>query len=72
MSIDDETPPVKVIEVENTMPLRDLLSQHNLLDQVSSGNKIVLLEGYSLTDLDYLVPSGKQLAVILIDMLGGG
>jgi hypothetical protein len=42
------------------------------LEEVEAGQRIVLLEGRSLTDLDHIVPPGKTLAVIAFHLLGGG
>jgi hypothetical protein len=43
-----------------------------MLVSVKDGTKIILLEGKNLTDLDRIIPLGKKIAVISIDVLGGG
>jgi hypothetical protein len=52
--------------------LRVLLQQHGILDAVQQGTKIILMEGKNLADLDQLVPAGKKIAIISINLLGGG
>ena len=42
------------------------------LNAVQQGTKIILLEGKNLSDLDQLVPAGKKIAIISINLLGGG
>jgi hypothetical protein len=64
--------PVQIIYSNNEKSLRELLKENNMLDQIKMGNKILLLEGKNLTDLDLIIPSGKKIAVISIDVLGGG
>lgn len=64
--------PVRIIYAHNEISLRELLKENHILDLVKRGNKIILLEGKNLTDLDLIVPSGKKIAVISIDVLGGG
>lgn len=63
---------VQIIYSNNEKSLRELLKENNLLDRLKMGNKILLLEGKNLTDLDLIIPSGKKIAVISIDVLGGG
>jgi hypothetical protein len=43
-----------------------------MLEAVKHGTKIILLEGKNLSDLNQHVPAGKKIAVISIDLLGGG
>ena len=64
--------PVQIIIPTNEKSLRDLLKENNVLDKVKMGNKIILLEGKSLTNLDLIIPPGKKLVVISFDVLGGG
>lgn len=64
--------PVQIIYSNNEKSLRELLKENNMLDQIKMGNKILLLEGKNLTDLDLIIPSGKKIAIISIDVLGGG
>ena len=64
--------PVQIIYSNNEKSLRELLKENNMLDRLKMGNKILLLEGKNLTDLDLIIPSGKKIAVISIDVLGGG
>jgi hypothetical protein len=52
--------------------LHTLLQQHGILKAVKQGTKIILLEGKNLSDLNQHVPAGKKIAVISIDLLGGG
>jgi hypothetical protein len=71
--VDDERiQPVHVITAKHEMTLRRLLKTNDLLDLVKRGNTIVLSEGKNLTDLDMVVPLGKKLAVISLEVLGGG
>lgn len=73
LMVDDKRiQPVHVLIAKQEMTLRSLLQVNNLLDLVKKGNTIVLSEGKSLTDLDQVVPSGKKLAVISLEVLGGG
>jgi hypothetical protein len=65
-------PPVRIITTDTPRSLRILLRQHGVLEEVEAGQRIVLLEGRSLTDLDHIVPPGKTLAVIAFHLLGGG
>lgn len=64
--------PVHVIVASQETTLRSLLQAHHLLDLVERGNTIVLSEGKSLTDLDQAVSPGTKLAVIALEVLGGG
>jgi hypothetical protein len=64
--------PVQIIYSNNEKSLRELLKENNMLDQIKMGNKILLLEGKNLTDLDLIISSGKKIAIISIDVLGGG
>jgi hypothetical protein len=64
--------PVQIIYSNNEKSLRELLKENNILDRLKMGNTILLLEGKNLTDLDLIIPSGKKIAVISIDVLGGG
>jgi len=64
--------PVHVIVASQETTLRSLLQAHQLLERVERGNTIVLSEGKSLTDLDQRVPPGTKLAVIALEVLGGG
>ncbi len=64
--------PVHVIVASEETTLRSLLQAHQLLDLVERGNTIVLSEGKSLTDLDQAVSPGTKLAVIALEVLGGG
>jgi len=52
--------------------LRTLLQQHGLLEAVQQGTKIILIEGKNLSDLNQHIPAGKKIAIISIDLLGGG
>jgi hypothetical protein len=69
---DKKIQPVHIIIAKQEMTLRSLLQANNLLDLVKKGNTIVLSEGKSITDLDQVVPPGKKLAVISLEVLGGG
>jgi hypothetical protein len=69
---DKRIQPVHVIIAKQEMTLRSLLQTNNLLDLVKKGNTIVLSEGKSITDLDQVVLPGKKLAVISLEVLGGG
>jgi len=73
LMVDDERiQPVHVIIASHETTLRSLLQANHLLDLVERGNTIVLSEGKSLTDLDWVVPPGMKLAVISLEVLGGG
>ena len=72
MSKEDRIQPVKIIISKNEKSLRNLLKENNMLIQVENGDKIVLMEGKSLTDLDLIIPSGKKIVVISFSVLGGG
>ena len=64
--------PVKVIETKEKIILKDLLKLHGLLEEVESGNRIILFEGKSLSDLNMSISPGNKIAVIAIDLLAGG
>ncbi len=68
----DRMQPVHVIVASHETTLRSLLQAYHLLDLVERGNTIVLSEGKSLTDLDQAVSPGTKLAVIALEVLGGG
>jgi uncharacterized Zn finger protein len=71
--VDNErTQPVHIIISKHETTLRSLLKDNELLDLVKKGNTIVLSEGKSLTNLDMVISSGKKLAVISFEVLGGG
>ena len=72
MSKEEVTHPVRIIISNKETSLGNLLKENNLFDHVKNGKKIVLLEGKSLMNLDLIVPPGKRLVVIAIDVLGGG
>ena len=64
--------PVRILYTRTEMSLRELLKENKLLVSVKEGTKIILLEGKNLTDLDRIIPLGKKIAIISIDVLGGG
>ena len=64
--------PVRVIESEDKIILKDLLKIYGLLEEVESGRRIILFEGKSLSDLNVTISPGDKLAVIAFDLLGGG
>lgn len=64
--------PVQTIISPKKEVLRVLLQQHGILDAVQQGTKIILMEGKNLADLDQMVPAGKKIAIISINLLGGG
>lgn len=68
----DRIQPVHVVTAEHETTLRNLLQANKLLDLFKRGNTIILSEGKSLSDLDQVVPPGKKLAVISVEVLGGG
>jgi hypothetical protein len=72
MTDDERIQPVHVITAKHETTLRRLLQANNLLDLFKRGNTLVLSEGKSITDLDQVVPPGKKLAVISVEVLGGG
>jgi hypothetical protein len=72
MTDDERIQPVHVITAKRETTLRSLLQANNLLDLFKRGNTLVLSEGKSLTDLDQVVTPGKKLAVISVEVLGGG
>ena len=72
MSKEEAMHPVRIIISNKETSLGNLLKEHNLFDHVKNGKRIVLIEGKSLMDLDLILPPGKRLAVIAIDVLGGG
>ncbi len=72
MSKEERIQPVKTIISKNEKSLRSLLKENNVLIQVKNGDKIVLMEGKSLTDLDLMIPPGKKIVVISFSVLGGG
>ena len=72
MSKEERIQPVKIIIPKNEKSLRNLLKENNVLIQVKNGDKIVLMEGKSLTDLDMMIPSRKKIVVISFSVLGGG
>lgn len=67
-----ELPPVRIIATDTPISLRTLLKQNDVLEEVETGKRIVLLEGRSMTNLDHIVPPGKTLAVIAFHLIGGG
>ena len=67
-----EKAPVKVIAANEQITLGKLLKLNGLFDEVKTGNRIVLLEGKSLTNFDMIISPGKKLAVISFEVLGGG
>jgi len=72
MSKGEMMQPIKIIISKHKKSLRNLLKENNVLSQVKSGDKIVLMEGKSLTDLDLMIPPGKKIVVISFVILGGG
>jgi hypothetical protein len=71
-TLSEHIQPVQTIVSTKKEALRVLLQQHGILDAVQQGTKIILLEGKNLSDLDQLVPAGKKIAIISINLLGGG
>lgn len=67
-----QMPPVKVVVSEEKEVLRRLLERNGVLEEVETGKSIILYEGKSLVDLTFIVPSGKQLAIVSFEALGGG
>jgi hypothetical protein len=64
--------PVRILYTHTEISLRELLKENKILAQIKEGTKILLLEGKNLSDLNQIIPPGKKIAVISIDVLGGG
>jgi hypothetical protein len=71
MSQEPFTPVIEIL-VTKKLTLRELLKLNEVLNDVETGRRIILVDGRHLSDLDEVILPGKRIVIVSIEALGGG